>query len=71
MSPTYNPGAPVGKSGTPLLDLLERVQREGGTPVLARLIHSPLVAMLVAGTPTPVDDLLLAALKERFPKSSV
>lgn len=67
MSPTYNPTGAGTKSGTPLLDLLERAANSGGAALVKRLIHSPLVAMLAAGTPTPVDDLILAALKERYP----
>lgn len=68
MSPSYNPTGVPAKSGAPLLDLLERAAQSGGAALVQRLIHSPVVAMLVAGTPTPVDDLILAALKERFPR---
>jgi hypothetical protein len=68
MSPSYNPTGAPAKSGTPLLDLLERAANSGGAALVQRLIHSPVVALLVAGTPTPVDDLILAALRERYPK---
>ncbi len=69
MRPSYNPTGAPAKRDTPLLDLLERAANSGGAALVQRLIHSPVVAMLVAGTPTPVDDLLLAALRERFPKA--
>ena len=68
MNATYNPTGAPAKSGTPLLDLLERAANSGGAALVQRLIHSPVVALLVAGTPTPVDDLILSALRERFPK---
>lgn len=68
MSPSYNQTGSPAQRDTPLLDLLERAANSGGAALVQRLIHSPLVAMLVAGTPTPVDDLILAALQARFPK---
>lgn len=55
--------------GTPIFDFLERLsKRANGKQLVARFVHSPLAEMLVAATPTPVDDAILALLKQAIPK---
>lgn len=53
---------------TPLFNLLERLAKNGGDKFVARFIHSQLANLLVAATPNPIDDAILAALQQAIPK---
>jgi hypothetical protein len=55
-----------------LIELVNHLRANGATnsqiaDVLRELVNSPILAAAVAATPTPLDDLILAALKMWFP----
>lgn len=73
----FDPTKP-GKDGvkSALLDLVEdvtakvsagKLSESEGFALVRRLVHGPLVALVVRATPTPVDDVVLELLQGLFP----
>ena len=59
---------------SPLLNLLEgavqRAESGQGLPVIRALVNSPAVAVIVAATPTQIDDLVLTFAKAFLPPAA-